>query len=121
MQGLFFQSDSDGVHTVIRVLVMLLCFWTAWMAGKGASESWKNYPAVVLYTVFLSIAVRFIHHALFDGPMFSGNALLFYAIDFVVLLVFSTAGFRYTRTNQMVNAYYWLYEKASPFSWKEKA
>jgi hypothetical protein len=120
MQGLFFETD-DTVHTVIRVGVMLLCFWTAWMSGKGASESWKNYSAVVIYTVLLTFAVRFIHHALFGGPMFFGQAPLFYVIDFVLLLVFSTAGYRYARTNQMVDAYYWLYEKASPFSWKDKA
>ena len=120
MQGLFFETD-DTVHMVIRFIVMLLCFWTAWMTGKGASQSWKNYPAVVIYTLLLAVAVRFIHHALFNGPMFYGNAVLFYVMDFVVLLVFSTAGYRYTRTNQMVNAYYWLYEKASPFSWKDRA
>ena len=120
MQGLFFETD-DTVHTVIRILVMLLCFWTAWMTGKGAAQSWKTYSVVVIYTVLLTFGVRFIHHALFNGPMFSGQAPLFYIIDFVLLLVFSTAGFRYARTNQMVNAYYWLYEKASPFSWKDKA
>ena len=119
MQGLFFESD-DGVHIVIRTFVMLIVFWTAWMAGKGAAESWKNYPLVIWYTALLSVAARFIHHALFNGPMFYQPAPLFYVMDFVVLLVFSTAGYRYTRTNQMVNAYYWLYEKASPFSWKEK-
>jgi hypothetical protein len=118
MQGLFFQSDSDGVHTIIRVMVMAIGFWTAWMAGKGAAESWKSYAEVIIYTVLLTFAVRFIHHALFDGPMLY---VPFYIIDFIVLLVFSTAGYRYTRTNQMVNAYYWLYEKASPFTWKDKA
>ena len=27
---------------------------------------------------------------------------------------------RFYRTRQMTNIYYWLYEKASPFSWKAK-
>jgi hypothetical protein len=35
-------------------------------------------------------------------------------------LLFATLGYRYYRTRQMTNNYYWLYEKASPFSWKSK-
>ena len=45
---------------------------------------------------------------------------LLYGIDVLILLVFSTAGFRTRRTAQMVNNYYWLYEKTSAFSWKKK-
>jgi hypothetical protein len=116
MQGLFFESDT-GVKIIIRVMVMLIGFWTAWRAGKGAAESWKTYVNVIVYTLLLACAVRFMHHALFDGPMLS---IGYYLIDLAVLLVFSTAGYRYTRTNQMANSYYWLYEKTNAFSWKKK-
>jgi hypothetical protein len=116
MQGLFFESDT-GVKIIIRVMVMLIGFWTAWMAGKGAAESWKSYVNVVIYTLLLACAVRFMHHALFDGPMLNA---FYYVLDFVVLLVFSSSGYRYTRTNQMANSYYWLYEKTNAFSWKKK-
>ena len=116
MQGLFFEPDM-GVRTVIRALVMLIGFWTAWRAGKAAAEGWSNYPLVIAYTFLLAWVMQFLHHALFNGPMLSG---FYYIIDFVLLLVFSTAGFRFRRTNQMVNNYYWLYEKTSAFSWKEK-
>ncbi|MEN9895139.1 MAG: hypothetical protein RIR97_991 [Pseudomonadota bacterium] len=117
MQGLFFETDS-GVKTIIRVMVMLIGFWTAWRAGRSAAEGWKNEGSVVIYTLMLAVAIRFIHHALFDGPMLS---LQFYLIDSVVLMVFSLAGYRFTRANQMANNYYWLYEKTSVFSWKKKA
>jgi hypothetical protein len=30
-------------------------------------------------------------------------------------------GYRYTRTNQMVTQYSWLYEKVSPLSWRPKS
>jgi len=36
-------------------------------------------------------------------------------------MVFSVAGFRFTRTTQMSTKYYWLYEKAGPFAWKKKS
>ncbi|APO75779.1 hypothetical protein AM571_CH02977 [Rhizobium etli 8C-3] len=116
MQGLFFEPDT-GVRMVIRGLVVLIGFWTAWRAGKAAAENWSNYPQVVVYTFLLAWVMQFLHHALFNGPMLSA---FFYVIDFVLLLVFSTVGFRYRRTNQMVNNYYWLYEKTSAFSWKDK-
>ncbi|KAA0700727.1 hypothetical protein DTW90_03580 [Neorhizobium sp. P12A] len=116
MQGLFFEDDT-GVRLVIRALVVLIGFWTAWRAGKAVAEGWGNYPLVIVYTILLAAAMQFLHHALFDGPFLSA---FYYIIDFVLLLVFSTAGFRYRRTNQMVNNYYWLYEKTSAFSWKNK-
>ncbi|RUM07562.1 DUF6867 family protein [Rhizobium chutanense] len=116
MQGLFFESDA-GVRVVIRALVVLIGFWTAWRAGKAVADGWNNYPLAVVYTFLLAWAMQFLHHALFDGPMLDA---VYYGIDFVTLLVFSTAGFRFRRTNQMVNNYYWLYEKTSAFSWKDK-
>lgn len=116
MQGLFFEGDA-GPLVAIRVIVVLLGFWTAWRAGKAVAESWNNYPLAVVYTFLLAWAMQFLHHALFNGPMLDA---FYYIIDFVTLLVFSTAGFRYRRTNQMVNNYYWLYEKTSAFSWKDK-
>ena len=116
MQGLFFESDT-GVRIIIRGIVVLIGLWTAWRTGKAAAESWNSYFTVVAYTLLLGLVVRFMHHALFNGPMISP---LYYAIDTVILLVFSTAGYRYRRTNQMVNNYYWLYERTSVFSFKKK-
>lgn len=116
MQGLFFESDT-GVRYVLRFLVVLLGFWTAWRTGKAVAEGWQEYPTVVLYTLLLGVVMRFLHYALFQGPFISP---FFYVIDVVLLIIFSTAGFRAYRTTQMVSKYYWIYEKTSPFSWKKK-
>jgi hypothetical protein len=59
-----------------------------------------------------------VHHALFSGTMFS---LQYYVVDTVVLMIFAILGFRYTRTKQMAEKYYWLYEKSGAFSWKKKS
>ena len=40
--------------------------------------------------------------------------------DVVILMVFAVAGFQSRRTTQMVDNYYWLYERTSYFSWKNK-
>ncbi|WP_313613231.1 DUF6867 family protein [Agrobacterium sp.] len=116
MQGLFFETDTVPRY-VLRALVLLLGFWTAWRTGKSVADGWGEWPRVVIYTLLLGFAMRFLHHALFNGPMLNG---LYYTIDVVLLLIFSFAGFRTRRTNQMVNNYYWLYEKSSAFSWKNK-
>jgi ABC-type multidrug transport system ATPase subunit len=63
------------------------------------------------------VAIRFIHHAFFHGAMLTHQ---YYVVDTLVLSLFAMLGYRYYRTRQMTNNYYWLYEKASPFSWKSK-
>ena len=77
-----------------------------------------RYRASSSILLLLGIAVRFIHHALFDGTMFSPQ---YYIVDTVILLVIGIVGYRYTRTDQMVTQYHWLYERASLLSWKPKA
>ena len=116
MQGLFFESDT-GVRYVLRFLVVLLGLWTAWRTGRSVADTWGEYPRVVLYTLALGFGMRFLHYALFGGPFLSG---FYYALDVVILLVFASAGFRMRRTTQMVENYYWLYDRSSAFSWKNK-
>ncbi|MBO3761996.1 hypothetical protein J5J10_03765 [Ciceribacter sp. L1K23] len=116
MQGLFFESDT-GVRYVLRFLVVLLGFWTAWRTGKAVAEGWQDYPTVIVYTLLLGVVMRFLHYALFQGPFISPS---FYVIDVVLLMILSISGFRTRRTTQMVENYYWMYEKTSPFSWKKK-
>lgn len=116
MQGLFFESDGSA-RDVIRFIVVLIGFWTAWRAGRAAAEGWANYPVVIVYSLLLAGLMSFLHYALFQGPFIS---LFYYVIDVVLLLVFGSIGFRTKRTNQMVNNYYWLYERTSAFSWKKK-
>lgn len=115
MQGILYEEASLFQFLLVTGV---LGGATAWLTGKGAAESWRSIIHVVAYTLLLGAAVRFMHHALFDGTLFS---LQFYAVDTIVLLVFSILGFRYTRACQMSEKYYWLYEKAGPFSWRKKS
>jgi len=116
MQGLLFDSDTGG-RIVIRVIIVILGFWTAWRAGRAVASNWDSYPLVVIYGFLIGLGLQFLHHALFNGPVFDPTI---YIIDVVLLLAFGTAAYRYRRTDQMVNNYYWLYEKTSAFSWKKK-
>jgi hypothetical protein len=116
MQGILYEEPTVLEFILVTVLIG---GWTAWRTGKSAADSWGAiWPHVVVYTLLLGIAVRFIHHALYDGTMFS---LQYYVVDTIYLMVLSILGFRHTRAAQMATKYYWLYEKAGPFGWKKKS
>ena len=89
----------------------------AWMTGRACAQTWRPFPRLVVFLLALGIGVRFIHHALFWSTMFS---LHYYIVDTIVLMILGFVGYQYTRTNQMVTQYNWLYERASILSWKPK-
>jgi hypothetical protein len=54
---------------------------------------------------------------LFDGSLLSPY---YYAVTYAVLLAAGVLGFRMMRTTQMVTQYYWLFERTSPLTWKDR-
>jgi hypothetical protein len=114
MQGILHEEPSIWQFFLVTCL---LGGWAAWMTGKACAQTWRPLLNLLLYLLGLGIAVRFIHHALFNGTMFS---LQYYAVDTIVLMIVGFIGFQYTRTNQMVSQYHWLYERASILSWRSK-
>jgi hypothetical protein len=115
LQGVLYEEPSVWEFFFIT---FLLGGWAAWMTGRACAKTWRHLPSLVLYLLGLGLGVRFIHHALFNGTMFS---LHYYVVDTAVLMIFGILGYRYTRTNQMVRQYHWLYERASPLSWRTRA
>lgn len=115
MQGILYEEASIWQFFFIT---LLMGGGAAWMTGKACAQTWRPVVTLVLYLLGLGLGVRFIHHALFEGTMFS---LQFYIVDTIILLVIGYLGYRYTRTNQMVSQYHWLYERASPLSWKARS
>lgn len=115
MQGILHEEPSIWQFFFVTCL---LGGWAAWMTGRACAQTWRTTGNLFFYLLGLGIAVRFIHHALFNGTMFT---LQFYLVDTVVLMIVGFLGFQYTRTNQMVSQYHWLYERASPLSWKSKS
>ncbi|BCH29553.1 hypothetical protein MesoLjLc_14830 [Mesorhizobium sp. L-8-10] len=114
MQGILYEEASFWQFVFVTCV---LGGGAAWMTGRACAQTWRPYRALVVYLLVLGIAVRFIHHALFEGTMFTAQ---FYIVDTIVLLVVGTLGYRFTRTSQMVTQYHWLYERASLLSWKTK-
>jgi hypothetical protein len=115
MQGILYEEPSAWQFIFVTCL---LGGWAAWMTGRACARTWRPYVSVVVYLLVLGIAVRFIHHALFDGSMLAAR---YYIVDTIILLILGSLGYRYTRTRQMTTQYHWLYEKASPLSWKPRS
>ena len=114
MQGIVYEESSILTFALIT---FVMGGWTAWRTGRAAAEGWSGPTVLVGCVALLGVAIRFIHHALFDGTFLS---LHYYLVDTVILMVFAYAGYRFTRTRQMTTQYYWLYRKSSPFSWAPK-
>jgi hypothetical protein len=96
----------------IRVTV-ILGGGAAWLTGRATARTWSPWWKLVLYVVLLTMALRFIHFALFEGTFFLppsdfDTALYFAAIDFIVLLVAAAAGRQMTRAGQMKRQYGFL-------------
>ncbi len=96
----------------------LLACWATWMTGRAVARVWQEPASFLVYSLLLAAGVRFLHYALYGGPFLS---LPHYLSDLVILAAVGLIAHRYTRTKQMVTQYSWLYERASPLSWKAKA
>ena len=62
----------------------------------------------------LTLAVRFLHFALFEATLLSAH---YYLVDLAVCLAFGFLGFRTTRAAQMVTQYRWINVRSSALSW----
>ncbi len=68
----------------------------AWLAGRAIAATWRPWWHLALYMLPLSLAVRFLHFALFEGKFLS---LHYYLVDYAVCLAFGLLGFHLTRVH----------------------
>lgn len=97
-----FEEDSFSVFVLVTVILGGSC---AWLSARAVAQTWRPWWLAVVYMLILGLAVRFFHHALFDGTLFSPY---YYAVDTLILSAIAIAGFRYTRSQQMVKQYGFL-------------
>ena len=89
----------------------------AWQTGHSIALTWRPIEQVVVGAVLLAAAVRFLHFALFEEPLFAPPTTLF---EIVCLCIAGAIGWRTTRARQMVRQYYWLYEANGPLGWRPR-
>ncbi|WP_342363356.1 DUF6867 family protein [Terrarubrum flagellatum] len=115
MQGIIHEDESIWIFILVTIA---MGGWLAWMTGRAIALTWRPPHMVVIAMLGLACAVRFIHFALFQGTLIEPH---YYLVDLVYLLIVGFAGYRYTRVAQMTTQYRWLYERAGPFSWRERS
>ena len=114
MQGFLHEEGSFGIFVLVTIV---LGGGAAALAGRAVALTWRPCWQIVLYTLILGAAVRFIHFALFGGTLLS---LHYYAVDAAVCMIFGLIGFRAARAAQMVSQYRWINEPNGPLRWRRK-
>ena len=108
------EEDNFGVFFLVTVL---LGGGASLLSGRAIAQTWRPWWQIVVYTLILGGAVRFLHFSLFDGTLLS---LHFYAIDAVICMLAGMIGFRLARRAQMVEQYPWINETAGPWRWRRR-
>src|SRR5262249_61257872 len=88
------EEHSLGVFLLVSVA---MGGGAAWLAGIAIASTWRPWWHLALYMLPLSLAVRFIHFALFDSKFLS---LHYYLVSFAVLLSFGLLAYRVRRGRQ---------------------
>ena len=88
--GILYQT-SFGVF-----LVLLCCLGggAAWMTGRACANTWRPLYVLFWFVFLLSLAIRFLTFALFDGTLLSVHYLV---VDYLILLAIGLAGCGYCR------------------------
>ena len=107
----------DGHLGVFILLNLVIGAGAAYMSGRALALKWRALWQVFVYMFLLACAVRFLHYALYGEVFLSLRNLV---VDYATMLFFALLGYRLTRVQQMVKQYYWLYERAGPFSWRRR-
>jgi hypothetical protein len=113
----FLYEEAAPLGTFLLV-TLVLGGGAAMLAGRAIALTWRPQWQIIVYSLILGGAVRFIHFALFDEPLLS---LALYGVDSAVCLASAFLGFRATRAAQMVRQYPWIYEPNGPLRWRRKA
>jgi hypothetical protein len=108
----------SGIAHFGEFVFMLLAIGAAWMTGRSIAQEWKPIWNVVMSGIVLGAGLRFLHFALYEAQFLSFSRFI---ADSVVMIIACWVGYQFTRTNQMTQQYYWLYEKVTPLSWRAKS
>lgn len=98
------------------LVTVLLGGGAAFLTGRAVALSWLENWRLFVYIAILTLAVRFIHFALFEGTLL---APYYYLVDLAVLLIIAFAGKRLTRAYQMATQYSFEFRRAGPFGWQQ--
>jgi len=112
--------DLYASESLLQVILVtgLIGGGAAVLAGRAIAGTWRPLWHMLVYTALLGAAVRFVHFALFEATLLSPVS---YAADTLYLFLIGALAWRMKRAAQMATQYYWLYERTSPLTWRERA
>lgn len=115
MQGILYEESSIWTFAFVSVVIG---GWLAWMTGRAMALTWRSLPQTLPCFLLTTAGVRFLHFAIFHGTFLS---LHYYVVDLCIAVAIGGLGYRYTHTRLMTRQYRWLYERTSPFTWRERS
>ncbi len=110
--------DPNASVFVFGLLTCAIGGLIAFAMGRAIALAWRPVWVCALACVALTLAVRFLHYALFQEPLLSSHG---YSASLIVLLALGLLGYRLTRAAQMLRGYGWLYAPRGLFGWQNKA
>src|ERR1700754_3636598 len=93
------EEHSLGVFFLVSVV---MGGGAALLAGRAIASTWRPWWHLALYMLLLTLAVRFIHFALFESKFLS---LHYFLVDYAVCLGLGLLGYRVRRVTQLVTRY----------------
>jgi hypothetical protein len=115
MQGILYEEHSAWLFILVTVVMGGAA---AWQMGRSIAQTWRPFSRLFLYAALLTLAVRFIHFALFQGTLTSAQ---YFLVDYAVVLALAALGWRKRRAEQMASQYAFSFTSAGPFGWRRKA
>ena len=106
---------DTGNGWVFLLVTVILGGAAAFMSGRAVAQTWRPYWHIPVYMVPIAAAVRFFHYALFQEPLLS---LQNYLVDFAVVFIAASLGFRLLRAHQMAQQYHWLFRRNGLLRWR---
>jgi hypothetical protein len=108
-------GTSFGVFIGVTVIIIGAA---AVMTGRALADGWRSPLQVVFACFGLALADRFLIYALFGGELLSLSG---FVIDFAVITAMALLAHRLTVVHKMIAQYPWRYERASLWTYREKA
>ena len=106
---------DTGNGWVFLLVTVIIGGAASFMTGRAIAQTWRPYWHIPFYALAIAATVRFFHYALFDEPLLSLKNLV---VDFAVVLIAATFGYRLYRAHQMARQYPWLFERTGPLRWR---
>ncbi len=102
MSGILYEEQSFLTFLLVTIV---LGGGAGWLSGRAIALTWRPAWALVPAALALGLAVRFLHHALFGATLLSPH---YGVIDAAFAGLFAIAGYRFTRSRQMIRQYGFL-------------